>query len=91
MSQKSFDNLGFGLYYKQLMKLFRKDGPILDRSDIAMMVNTILRRKRFLISNFEIFTKKCFLCCCRSRNRCVKDKTLQRYRLLEKADKMLNR
>ena len=55
------------------------------------MVNTILRRKRFKISNFEVLCKGFMKCCCRHRNRLIKGSTWQRYRLIEKAERMLNR
>lgn len=55
------------------------------------MVNTILRRKRFKISNFEVLCKGFMKCCCRHRNRFIKGSTWQRYRLIEKAERMLNR
>ena len=55
------------------------------------MVNTILRRKRFKISNLEIFCNGFMKCCCRHRNRFIKDSTWLRYRFIEKAEHMLNR
>ena len=55
------------------------------------MVNTILRRKRFKISNLQIFCNGFMKCCCRHRNRFIKDSTWLRYRFIEKAEHMLNR
>ena len=55
------------------------------------MVNTILRRKRFRLGNMEMFTNICMKCCCRHRNKFIKDSTWQRSRLIDKAEHMLNR
>ena len=46
------------------------------------MVNTILRRKRFKMSNCELFAGSFLKCCCRKH---------KRIRLVEKADHMLSR
>ena len=81
----------FGAYYKQLLRKFAEEDPILEKNDISSIVNTILRRKRFFISNFEVFTKGFMNLCCRHRKRLIKDSTWQRYRLIEKAEHMLNR
>lgn len=58
---------------------------------MASMVNTILRRKRFHLGWSELFAKRIIKCCCRNKNLFVKDKTWQRYRLLDKAEHMLDR
>ena len=83
--------MGFGPHYKQLMRLFLEETPILDMTHIRTMVNTIIRRKRFMITYFEAFTKMCVMCCCYRRKMCLSSATWKRYRLLDKADNMLNR
>lgn len=55
------------------------------------MVNTILRRKRFRLAWQELFVKRAIGCCCRHRNRFLKDSTWQRHRLLSKAEHMVDR
>ena len=49
--------------------------PIGMVTSITSMVNTILRRKRFRISNFEVFCKGFMKCCCRHRSRFIKGST----------------
>ena len=54
--------------------LFHGNG--LDKSHIISMVNTILRRKRFKMSDCELLTANLFKPCCSKKNKCLKDRTV---------------
>ena len=63
----------------------------LEKHHIVSMVNTILRRKRFKMSFCEVLTSNILKFCCKKNNKCIKDTTYQRHRLLQNAEQMLNR
>ncbi len=61
------------------------------RRHISTMVNTILRRKQFKISDKEMFTNLVFRCC-PGRFKCGGNRqTYKLHRLIEKADHAVTR
>lgn len=78
----------FKYIYKDVRTAINNPNPDdgLKKRHISNMVNTILRRKRFEITNKEIFTNWLIRACCKRSFKCVNKRTYKRHRLIEKAE-----